>query len=68
MFMTGVKGKSFDEINGSIQSTLIGKLSVVMDVKFLRYFVSYKVLLITSILSKMSISKIGIIIICFLVL
>ena len=68
MFMTGVKGKSFDEINGAIQSTLIGKLSVVMDVKFLRYFVSYKVLLITSILSKMTVGKIGIIIICFLLL
>ncbi len=68
MFMTGVKGKSFDEINGAIQSTLIGKLSVVMDVKFLKYFVSYKVLLITSILTKLSVSKVGIVIICFLLL
>ncbi len=66
--MTGVKGKSFDEINGAIQSTLIGKLSVVMDVKFLKYFVSYKVLLITSILTKLSVSKLGIVIICILLL
>ncbi len=68
MFMTGVKGKSFEELRDVAQSTLIGKLSVVMDVKFLKYFVSYKVLLLTSILTKLSVSKLGIVIICILLL
>ena len=65
--MTGAKGKSFDEINGALQSSLIGKLSVAMDVKFLKYFISYKVLLITKILTKLLVSKLGIVIICFLI-